>query len=131
LENAIMATTLADTLSGLVPLLDPLAATIISVSRASPTTAATVQSSLATVKGGIADLAASQTAAVSKPLVDQIKAAVISILNTAAGASLPFPANIIFMLLAGAAPIAFNTVETLLQHKIDVTAMPAPVPAAA
>jgi hypothetical protein len=125
------STTLADTLNGLVPLLDPLAATVISVSRASPATAATVQSSLATVKGGIADLAASETAAASKPLVDQIKAAVFSILNTAASASLPFPANIILMLLAGTAPLAFNTVETLLQHKIDVTALPAPVPAAA
>jgi hypothetical protein len=123
------STTLADTLNGLVPLLDPLAATIISVSRASPQTTATVQTSLATVKGGIADLAASETAAASKPLVDQIKTAVFSILNTAASASLPFPANIILMLLAGTVPLAFNTVETLLAHKIDVTALPVPVPA--
>lgn len=126
-----MATTLADTLETIVPFLQPLATAAIGVSRSSPQTAATVQAAMTSVQDGLTALAASQTAAQSKPLVERIEAGGMAVLNAAASAPLPFPYSMILMIASGMLPTLISSVNLLLAHKVDVTALPSPLPAAA
>ena len=127
-------TTLADTLATLQPFLAPLAQTAITLSRASPADATKIQTALTGVNSGLADLAASDTAAQSKPIVQRFETDALTIVNAVPADVWPFPYNIVVQIAKGMLPALMSSVTLLLQHKVDVTALPAvaaPVPVAA
>ena len=124
-------TTLADLLGGIVPFLAPLASTTIAVSRSSPQTAATVQAALTGVQSGIQALAQSDTAANSQPIVQRIEVDAMAVLSAAAAAPLPFPYSLILMIASGMLPTLISSVNLLLQHKVNVSALAVSGPAVA
>ncbi len=115
-------TTLADTVSSLVPFLKPLAAAVTTSTNATPETVQRVQTALAGVTDGIGALAASETAVQSKPIVARVEADALAVLNVAAMMPLPPPANIILMVAATLLPAVFSGVNLLLAHKTTVPA---------
>jgi hypothetical protein len=123
-------TTAADTIGAIVPFLAPVAATVVSLSRSSPETAAKVQTAMAGVTTGIQALAASDTAAASKPIVARIEQDAQAVLLAAAAAPLPFPYSLILQIASSMLPALMSSVNLLLQHRVTVPAA-APVAAAA
>ncbi len=115
-------TTLADTISSLVPFLKPLATAVTTSAQATPETVQRVQTALAGVTDGIGALAASETAVASKPILDRISADAQAVLNVAAMMPLPPPANIILMVAATLLPAVFSGVNLLLAHRVTVPA---------
>jgi hypothetical protein len=126
-----MATTLADTIDSITPFLAPVAAAAISVSRSSPDTAAKVTAAMQGVTTGIQALAASDTAAQSQPIVNRIETDALVVITAVPVGALPFPYSILATIAQGMLPTLISSVNLLLQHKVSVTALPAPVPAAA
>jgi hypothetical protein len=129
-QEHTMATTAADTLAAALPFLEPLAATTISLSRASPADTAKIQAAMTGVQSGITALAASDTAAQSKPIVDRIEQDACAVLTAAAGLPLPAPYNVILMVASSMLPALMSSVNLLLQHRVTVPTA-APVAAAA
>ena len=117
-----MPTTLADTISSLLPFLKPLATAVTNSTNATPETVARVQTALAGVQDGIGALALSETAVRSQPIVQRVEADAMSVLTVAAMMPLPPPANIILMVAATLLPAVFSGVNLLLAHKTTVPA---------
>jgi hypothetical protein len=117
------STTAADTLNAITPFLAPLAATTISVSRASPADAAKIRTAMDGVTQGVMALAASESSAASKPIVARIEADACAVLTAAAMAPLPPPYNIILMVASGLLPSLISTVNTLLATRTTVPAV--------
>ena len=124
-----MATTAADTIRAVVPFLQPLATTVVTLSRTSPETAAKVQTAMEGVTTGITALADSETAAQSQPIVARIEADAQAVLAAAAALPLPPPYGTILLIASSLLPAVFSSVNLLMVHRVTVTA--APVPAAA
>ena len=119
------AQTLANTVSALIPFLQPLATTVVTLSRTSPDTAAKVQTAMEGVTTGITALADSETAAQSQPIVARIEADAQAVLAAAAVMPLPPPYGIILQIAASLLPAVFSSVNLLMVHRVTVTAAPA------
>ncbi len=117
-------TTLADTVSSLLPFLKPLAAAVTTSTHTTPEMAQKVQTAMDGVQQGVVALAASETAAHSQPIVQRVEADAMSVLTVAAMMPLPPPANIILMVAATLMPAVFSGVNLLLAHKTTVPAPP-------
>jgi len=117
-----MPTTLADTISSLVPFLKPLATAVTTSTHATPETVQRVQTAMDGVQQGVVALAASETAVRSQPIVARIEADAQAVVGVAAMMPLPFPYSLILMVVSGLLPAVFSSVNLLLANHATVPA---------
>jgi len=112
------STTAADTIKATLPYLQALTDAVVKM--VSPTAGLKAQTAMAGVEDGISALAISETAIVSKPIVQRITDDAQMLLTLGASLPLPFPANIILMIASSLFPAAVNAVNLMMQHHAQV-----------
>jgi hypothetical protein len=120
--------TAANTISAAVPYLQAITSAVTTMSKTPPDVSNKIQAAMSGVNTGVAALAASETAAQSRPIVQLIETDGMAVLTAAAGIPLPFPYSMILILASSLLPAVINAVNMLMASKVTVTA---PVPAAA
>ena len=102
---------IADTLSGILPSLGPLAGAIETQTRASPDTIAKVKMAMDGVTSGIVAIGSAESVSAAMPTVQRVEADVSAVLQAAATLPLPPPYNIILLIASGLAPSIFAAVN--------------------
>jgi hypothetical protein len=108
------STLLADTISSIIPFLQPLAGSVMQITRTDPVTQTKVKDALSGVQQGVTALAASETASQSKPIVQRIEADAMAVLQVAAGLPLPPPYGTILLVASTLVPSVINAVNLLM-----------------
>jgi hypothetical protein len=103
---------IADTLSGILPSLGPLAGAIETQTRASPDTIAKVKLAMDGVTSGIAAIGSAESISAAMPTVQRVETDITAVLQAAATLPLPPPYNIILLIASGLAPTIFAAVNT-------------------